>query len=159
MNDFKKNFRECTTKLIDEKIQRTLEEKLNKLESMTDIEEYQHHISERKAGILNILSNFDYVISILELRKKAIPLEKKKKVISYKTALDKIIKKSITEELEVLYQNVYSSTSSNATNVSIQIFDRKTKIAELLDNYDDNMKFLEVYLEEAKNSDFEQLLH
>ena len=159
MNDFKKNLREFNAKLIDEKIQFALEEKLNKLESMTDIEEYQHHISGRKVGILNILNNFNYVISIFESNKKFVSLEKKKKDISYQYALDKIIKRIITEELELLYQNVSLSTSSSSARISEQIFDRKIKIAELLDNYDDNMKYLKGYIEESKNSDFEQLLH
>ena len=57
MNDFKKNLREFNAKLIDEKIQHILEKKLSKLEAMADTEEYRHHISERKSGILNILNN------------------------------------------------------------------------------------------------------
>lgn len=159
MNDFKKNLREFNAKLIDEKIQRILEKRLNKLESMSDIEEYKHHISERNAGILNILNNFDYVINIFELRKRVTPLEQKEKVLNYRTILDKVIKRIITEELELLYQNVSSSNSSNSDRISDQIFDRKMKIAELLDNYDDNMKYIKGYIEESKNSDFEQLLH
>ena len=129
MNDFKKNLREFNAKHIDEKIQLTLEKRLNKLEDMTDIEEYKNHISERKAGVLNILNNFDYLINILELRKKVTPLKQKKKIISYQTVLDKIFKKTITEELELLYQNVVSSNSSNSDRISDQIFDKKMKIA------------------------------
>lgn len=159
MNDFKKSFRACTTKLIDEKIQCILEKRLNKLESMSDIEEYKHHIFERKTGILNILNNFDYFINILELRKKVVPLDKKKKNISYQTALDEIIKKIITEDLELLYQNISSSNSRTSDRISDQIFDRKLKIAELLDNYDDNMNYIKGYIEDFKDSDFKQLLH
>ena len=69
MNDFKKNLREYNIKHVDEKIQHILGEKLSKLEAMTDVKDYKHHISERKSEILKILNNFDFFISILEVIK------------------------------------------------------------------------------------------
>ena len=159
MNEFKNNYRRFTIKTLDEKIQKAIQTRLNKLEESTDIEEYQNHIFSRKDGILSILNNFDFFINIIERKNEFSVPNKSKKISDYKDALDKILGKIIAEELDLLYQDMSSKNLSNLDKIYIQIFDRKNKISELLENYDDNMNYLDTYIKQEKTSKQSQLLH
>ena len=159
MNEFKKSYRKFTIKTLDEKIQQTIKTRLNKLEKSTDIEEYQKHISSRKDGILSILNNFDFFINIIERKNEFSVPNKSKKISDYNDALDKILSRIIAEELDLLYKNMSSENLSNNDIIYIQIFDRKKKISELLENYDDNMNYLDTYIKQEENSKQSQLLH
>ena len=123
MNEFKKNYREFSIKALDEKIQKTIQTRLNRLEETADIEDYKKLIFSRKEGILSILNNFDFFINIIE-RKNEFSVSNKSKTISdYRDALDKILSRVITEELDLLYKNMYSENSPGLDKIYIQIFD------------------------------------
>ena len=57
-------------KALDEKIQKTIQTRLNRLEETADIEDYKKLIFSRKEGILSILNNFDFFINIIERKNK-----------------------------------------------------------------------------------------
>ena len=96
-------------KALDEKIQKTIQTRLNRLEETADIEDYKKLIFSRKEGILSRI---------------------------------------ITEELDLLYKNMYSENSPDLDKIYIQIFDRKNKISELLENFEDNMNYLDAYIKQ-----------
>ena len=81
------------------------------------------------------------------------------KISDYNDALDKILSRIIAEKLDMLYKNMSSENLSNNDIIYIQIFDRKNKISELLENYDDNMNYLDTYIKQEENSKQSQLLH
>lgn len=159
MNEFKKQYKELTVKMIDEKIQNTIQICLNKLEKSTDIEEYKRHISSRKDGILSVLNNFDFFINIIERKNEFTVSSKSKKISDSKDVMDKILGRIIAEELDLLYKNMSYENSSNLDGIYIQIFDRKNKISELLSNYENNMSCLDSYIKLEQNFKHSQLLH
>ena len=107
-------------KALDEKIQKTIQTRLNRLEETADIEDYKKIIFSRKEGILS---------------------------------------RVITEELDLLYKNMYSENSPDLDKIYIQIFDRKNKISELLENFDDNMNYLDAYIKQELSPKSLQLHH
>ena len=107
-------------KALDEKIQKTIQTRLNRLEETADIEDYKKLIFSRKEGILS---------------------------------------RVITEELDLLYKNMYSENSPDLDKIYIQIFDRKNKISELLENFDDNMNYLDAYIKQELSPKSLQLHH
>ena len=107
-------------KALDEKIQKTIQTRLNRLEETADIEDYKKLIFSRKEGILSRI---------------------------------------ITEELDLLYKNMYSENSPDLDKIYIQIFDRKNKISELLENFDDNMNYLDAYIKQELSPKSLQLHH
>ena len=107
-------------KALDEKIQKTIQTRLNRLEETADIEDYKKLIFSRKEGILS---------------------------------------RVITEELDLLYKNMYSENSPNLDKIYIQIFDWKNKIYELLENFDDNMNYLDAYIKQELSPKSLQLDH
>ena len=102
-------------KALDEKIQKTIQTRLNRLEETADIEDYKKLIFSRKEGI--------------------------------------------TEELDLLYKNMYSENSPDLDKIYIQIFDWKNKISELLENFDDNMNYLDAYIKQELSPKSLQLHH
>ena len=159
MNEFKETYRSLTIKTLDEKIQQTIQTRLNKLEESTDVEEYKKHISSRKTGISRILNNFNYYINIIERKNQCSFSNKPKKVPCYTDALDTILSSIITEELDLLYQDMSSKNVPNINRIYIQIFDRKNKISELLENYDNNINYLDACIKQEHNSNQAQLLY
>lgn len=107
-------------KALDEKIQKTIQTRLNRLEETADIEDYKKLIFSRKEGILS---------------------------------------RVITEELDLLYKNMYSENSPDLDKIYIQIFDWKNKISELLENFDDNMNYLDAYIKQELSPKSLQLHH
>lgn len=107
-------------KALDEKIQKTIQTRLNRLEETADIEDYKKLIFSRKEGILS---------------------------------------RVITEELDLLYKNMYSENSPDLDKIYIQIFDWKNKIYELLENFDDNMNYLDAYIKQELSPKSLQLDH
>jgi len=107
-------------KALDEKIQKTIQTTLNRLEETADIEDYKKLIFSRKEGILS---------------------------------------RVITEELDLLYKNMYSENSPDLDKIYIQIFDWKNKISELLENFEDNMNYLDAYIKQELSPKSLQLHH
>ena len=107
-------------KALDEKIQKTIQTRLNRLEETADIEDYKKLIFSRKEGILS---------------------------------------RVITEELDLLYKNMYSENSPDLDKIYIQIFDWKNKISELLEIFDDNMNYLDAYIKQELSPKSLQLHH
>ena len=107
-------------KALDEKIQKTIQTTLNRLEETADIEDYKKLIFSRKEGILS---------------------------------------RVITEELDLLYKNMYSENSPDLDKLYIQIFDWKNKISELLENFEDNMNYLDAYIKQELSPKSLQLHH
>ena len=70
-----------------------------------------------------------------------------------------ILSRIITEELDLLYKNMYSENSPDLDKIYIQIFDRKNKISELLENFDDNMNYLDAYIKQELSPKSLQLHH
>lgn len=54
---------------------------------------------------------------------------------------------------------MYSENSPDLDKIYIQIFDRKNKISELLENFDDNMNYLDVYIKQELSPKSLQLHH
>lgn len=70
-----------------------------------------------------------------------------------------ILSRIITEELDLLYKNMYSENSPDLDKIYIQIFDRKNKISELLENFEDNMNYLDAYIKQELSPKSLQLHH
>ena len=57
------------------------------------------------------------------------------------------------------YQTIYMDSTSCIDKIYIQIFDRKNKISELLENFDDNMNYLDAYIKQELSPKSLQLHH
>lgn len=159
MNDFKKSLEESTTKSIDERIQKCLQAKFDRLGVLAEVDEYKNHIAKRASGVLGILNNFDENMDIIEQR-KPFSITKDKNSKGYLSALDEIIKESIIKELDKMYNNTVSLPSNFYRKMASQILDREVRLSRLLDNYDSYMEILENYKpkHDSEKSDAEQEL-
>jgi hypothetical protein len=151
MNKFKESLMKTTTKNIDENILSHIILKLDALGSIAELQEYKIQIYKRKRELMNIFVDFDSNMDIMETRKR---YSKTTPLCYYKNEnlyyLDKIIQRTIFDELENFYIKTSNSFICNKDHILSQILDRQLSLNQLFDNYEENIKILEIYNKNLK---------
>lgn len=162
MNNFRNYLDKDISRLIDFKIKIDINLQLDQLAQMSNIDKYIKQINNRKKGLAYILRDFDNNLEIIEQKNKFKILKGyKNSHISYEKALDKVIQKEITSEMEKLYKSILelSKKSNNKiwSKVAIQIADRQIRISSLLEDYEKNMKILMSHYSKTSVSNIEKV--
>lgn len=138
--------KEESRKYLDRKILETIDEELGKLEKMASEKEHQSQIGERRRGISKFFNNFDHNMDlILEKNGHRYPFSKKIIVTNPAQALDKMMQSRIENRMNRIFSNATHSKDGKSGKLNdeiTQINNRKLGVLELLNNYDENMKFL-----------------
>lgn len=159
MEGFRERLLQNNSKKVDRKIARVIEEELTHLESIAEFEVYRAQIKDRRNGILTVLENFNHNMGIIEQTSGPKVKSNKSSVIySKEYALDKVIRRKVTEKIENLYkeqlQSVEQSEGKRGTESNkelTQIIDRKKRLEYLLNDYPDNIGKLRNYSKRMKS--------
>ena len=146
VTDFRKKYRVKNSKKDDERIRDEIIKTLSEMSQSTDIKEYKDQIDDRINLFKLIFENFEQYMEDLELKRRLDYNNKRKKTISSQTVLDRYIQKRISEVLDTMYEEIHKKTSSSNSNLNsflCQILDRKIRIEYLLDDYDENIKYIQ----------------
>lgn len=133
------------TKLVDEIIRKAANNEMIKLEEMADIKQYKEQIQNRKQEINEIFNDFDHNMKNIEMKhnKNSLPINS---TMTSEKALDKIIKRRISQAIKKIYNYYLEKTGESDTKsyeeIYTQIIDRQLRISWLLDNWESHKDIL-----------------
>lgn len=143
------------TQQIDEIIHSCIDIALLKVRDLCEIKQFESRIDERRKTLKSFFEDFDENMEIIELcgdRYNIVKIAAQPKN-SWEEALDRIIKKKISENLNSLYNNVNSRACSDMISQKFlcQIIDRNMRVSSLLENFDCNIETLNKYNQQYKS--------
>ena len=144
---------ENSTQKIDERISMCIDSELQKLEDISDSSVISNQINNRRNAIKNLFNtDFDANFEILTKSKHAQslkPTQSPNESYLKRKALDRVMKKKIYTGLDNLYHSIslYSTSSNQKMYLKelSQILDRQLAINWLLEDFDNNLLYLENY--------------
>lgn len=145
MNNFKKSLLASTAKVTDEEITKRIGIVLESAKDKVEGNTYKQQIQDRKEKIVNLLINFNTNRDIIEKNYK---FEAHKCEQSRSTkAIDKVLSNIISTNLDMFYEETQLSSETKDDIRQIHslcvIAERRFFIAELLEDFDVKMQYLQ----------------
>lgn len=137
--------KEQSKRFLDKKILETIDEELETLEQLTDVKEYKKQIGNRRTGITMFFKDYEKNRELIQEKNWYRVKGKITKADNYTKALDKIMQDKIETRMEKISTNALKSRDGREGRLNeeiTQIVDRQLGVIELLENYDENIRFL-----------------
>lgn len=137
--------KEQSKRFLDKKILETIDEELETLEQLTDVKEYKKQIGNRRTGITMFFKDYEKNRELIQEKNWYRIKGKITKADNYTKALDKIMQDKIETRMGKISTNALKSRDGREGRLNeeiTQIVDRQLGVIELLENYDENIRFL-----------------